>query len=69
MNAAAFAAKVRARETVAGYWVTLDAPPATERIARLGYDYVCLDGQHGLFQRRDRAHARAGAALGTRIGW
>ncbi|WP_328473175.1 aldolase/citrate lyase family protein [Actinoplanes sp. NBC_00393] len=49
MNAAAFAAKVRARETVVGYWVTLDAPPATERIARLGYDYVALDAQHGLF--------------------
>ncbi|MFC7530877.1 HpcH/HpaI aldolase/citrate lyase family protein [Actinoplanes sp. GCM10030250] len=49
MNAAAFAGKVRARETVIGYWVTLDAPPATERIARLGYDYVALDAQHGLF--------------------
>ncbi len=28
--------------------MTLDAPPATERIARAGYDYVVLDGQHGL---------------------
>ncbi|GAB3466991.1 HpcH/HpaI aldolase family protein [Actinophytocola sediminis] len=48
MTAAQFAAKLRAREPVIGYWSALDAPPATERIARLGYDYVCLDGQHGL---------------------
>jgi 4-hydroxy-2-oxoheptanedioate aldolase len=44
----AFAAKVRARERVLGYWVTLDSPMSTERIARVGYDYVALDAQHGL---------------------
>jgi 4-hydroxy-2-oxoheptanedioate aldolase len=43
----AFAARLRARERVIGYWSALDAPVATERIARLGYDYICLDGQHG----------------------
>lgn len=47
MTAAQFATRLRAREPVVGYWCALDAPPATERIARLGYDYVCLDGQHG----------------------
>lgn len=31
-----------------GYWVVMDAPVATERIARQGYDYVCIDAQHGL---------------------
>jgi 4-hydroxy-2-oxoheptanedioate aldolase len=44
----AFAAKVRARERVLGYWVTLDSPVSTERLARVGYDYVALDAQHGL---------------------
>jgi 4-hydroxy-2-oxoheptanedioate aldolase len=34
---------------VVGYWVVLDPPASTERIARLGYDYVSLDAQHGLF--------------------
>lgn len=29
--------------------MVLDCPGATERLARLGYDYLCLDGQHGLF--------------------
>jgi 4-hydroxy-2-oxoheptanedioate aldolase len=49
MNAAEFAAKVRGRHPVVGYWIVLDSPPSTERIARLGYDYVSLDAQHGLF--------------------
>ena len=26
-----------------------DSPASTERVAGVGYDYVCLDGQHGLF--------------------
>lgn len=47
MSAAEFAKKLRGRERLVGYWSVLDAPPATERIANLGYDYVCLDGQHG----------------------
>jgi 4-hydroxy-2-oxoheptanedioate aldolase len=49
VDAAQFAAKVRRRETVVGYWVVLDSPASTERLARLGYDYVSLDGQHGVF--------------------
>ncbi|MFB9375845.1 HpcH/HpaI aldolase/citrate lyase family protein [Kineococcus gynurae] len=48
----AFARRVRSRETVVGYWVVLDAPPATERIARIGYDYVAIDAQHGLLDYR-----------------
>lgn len=43
-----FAARVRARERVLGYWALLDSPVSTERIACLGYDYVALDAQHGL---------------------
>lgn len=47
-RATEFARRVRARETVVGYWVVLDSPVSTERVARVGYDYVCLDAQHGL---------------------
>jgi 4-hydroxy-2-oxoheptanedioate aldolase len=43
-----FATRIRNRERAVGYWSVLDAPAATERIARIGYDYVVLDGQHGL---------------------
>jgi len=47
-TAAEFAGRVRAGEAVVGYWVALDNPVGTERLARTGYDYVTLDLQHGL---------------------
>jgi 4-hydroxy-2-oxoheptanedioate aldolase len=52
MHAAEFAAKIRHRDVVVGYWIASDNPPATERIARLGYDFVTLDAQHGLLDYR-----------------
>ncbi len=52
MTAAEFAAKVRRQERTVGYWISSDNPPATERIARLGYECVVLDGQHGLLGYR-----------------
>ncbi|MGG5171787.1 aldolase/citrate lyase family protein [Pseudarthrobacter sp. J1738] len=68
-----FARKIRAREQVVGYWVVLDAPAATERIARLGYDYVALDAQHGLLDYSGIVHglmaidARAAAVGMVRV--
>jgi 4-hydroxy-2-oxoheptanedioate aldolase len=47
-TAAEFARRVRAGETVVGYWVVTDNPVGTERLGRTGYDYVALDLQHGL---------------------
>jgi 4-hydroxy-2-oxoheptanedioate aldolase len=49
---AEFAERVRRRRTVIGYWISAGNPAATERISRLGYDYVVLDGQHGLIDAR-----------------
>jgi 4-hydroxy-2-oxoheptanedioate aldolase len=43
-----FAQRLRSREPAIGYWVASDNPVVTERIALVGYDYVCLDLQHGL---------------------
>jgi 4-hydroxy-2-oxoheptanedioate aldolase len=51
-TAAEFARRVRARDPLLGYWVVLDAPPATERLATTGYDLVVLDAQHGLIDDR-----------------
>jgi 4-hydroxy-2-oxoheptanedioate aldolase len=48
MSAADFAARLRRREVLLGYWAVLDVPVATERLARVGFDYVVLDAQHGL---------------------
>ena len=70
MSANDFATKVRSREKLVGYWITLDVPPAAERIARLGYDYVVLDGQHGLIGYQGLMTGLlaidAGAAIGPR---
>lgn len=52
MTSKAFADRLRAQQHAVGYWVMLDAPPATERIALTGYDYVVLDAQHGLLGTR-----------------
>lgn len=51
-SAEGFAARLRAGEPTIGYWVVLDNPVGTERIARTGYDYVCIDAQHGLTDSR-----------------
>ncbi|GAA1655137.1 HpcH/HpaI aldolase family protein [Fodinicola feengrottensis] len=47
-----FADRVRAREQLVGYWIVTDNQPAAERIAGIGYDYVAVDGQHGLLDYR-----------------
>jgi 4-hydroxy-2-oxoheptanedioate aldolase len=47
-----FVARLRAREQLVGYWIVTDNQPAVERIAGLGYDYVAVDGQHGLLDYR-----------------
>lgn len=49
MTPAQFTAALRARRQLIGYWSLLDAPVAVERLARVGYDYIALDAQHGLF--------------------
>lgn len=40
--------RAQAGETLIGYWSVLDSPISTERVAMTGYDYVAIDGQHGL---------------------
>lgn len=48
-GSADFAARLRARERIVGYWIALDSPVSTERIGLLGFDYIAFDAQHGLF--------------------
>lgn len=73
-TASGFTDRLRRRERALGYWVVLDAPVATERLARLGYDYVCVDGQHGLVEysgilRALTAVDAGGASVGlVRVG-
>ncbi|MHA7956943.1 HpcH/HpaI aldolase family protein [Streptomyces sp. L500] len=48
---ATFAARLRRRERLLGYWIACDNPAGTERIAGVGYDYIGVDGQHGVMHR------------------
>ncbi|WP_063726550.1 HpcH/HpaI aldolase family protein [Streptomyces sp. RTd22] len=48
-TSAQFIAALRNREELIGYWSLLDSPIAAERLARVGYDYLAFDAQHGLF--------------------
>jgi 4-hydroxy-2-oxoheptanedioate aldolase len=58
------AQRLRDRERLVGYWVTSDNPPGTERIAAAGYDYVCLDAQHGLLDDAGLLRGVMAAELG-----
>jgi 4-hydroxy-2-oxoheptanedioate aldolase len=48
MSAHEFAARLRRRERILGYWCVLDSPVSTEWLAHVGWDYIALDMQHGL---------------------
>lgn len=65
-----FVARIRARERIIGYWLCQDSPMMAERLARGGYDYLCIDQQHGLMGARDVMNnllaIDAGGALGER---
>ena len=39
--------KLAAGQTAYGLWVTLESPTITELAAVLGYDWVCIDAEHG----------------------
>jgi 4-hydroxy-2-oxoheptanedioate aldolase len=48
-NAAAeFAVTLRSRTPLVGSWVVCDNTVGAESMAGLGYDFLCVDGQHGL---------------------
>ena len=66
------AAALRSRQALIGYWVTSDSPAIAERLASVGYDYICLDVQHGLLDYPGVLHgltavAAAGAAGIVRV--
>ncbi|MET7484552.1 aldolase/citrate lyase family protein [Streptomyces sp. NPDC005538] len=68
---AGLAERIRTRAGLVGFWIGTDNPPMTERLARLGYDYLCLDAQHGLLDDtgclRNLTAIDAGTA-GTTVG-
>lgn len=63
-----FAQRLRHREELIGYWVMLDSPFATERLAGLGYDYLAVDAQHGLLGYDGMVRALLAVHAGTTLG-
>jgi 4-hydroxy-2-oxoheptanedioate aldolase len=64
----------RRGETVLGAWCTLPDPFAAEIFGRQGYDYVCVDCQHGMIDDSSafpmvQAIAASGAAPIVRVRW
>ena len=48
MSTTDFAARLRNRQRMLGYWSVIDSPVSTEWLAHIGWDYIALDLQHGL---------------------
>ncbi len=63
-----FASRLRSREQLIGYWVSSDNPPMTERLARLGYDYLNIDVQHGMIDYQGVLHGLMAVDTGTAAG-
>lgn len=62
-----FAARLRARERIVGYWSQLPVPAVQERVARHGYDYVCMDAQHGFLDYQAILNGLIGIDSGSAI--
>jgi 4-hydroxy-2-oxoheptanedioate aldolase len=63
-----FARRLRNRETQIGYWINMDSPMSTERLARVGYDYLCIDQQHGLLGYDGLRNALLATDAGSHLG-
>ncbi|WP_026316060.1 HpcH/HpaI aldolase family protein [Actinokineospora enzanensis] len=47
-----FASALRERRRMIGTWVVTDNAIGAESLAGLGFDFLCVDGQHGLLDER-----------------
>lgn len=58
--------KLAAGKTTHGLWITLESPTITEIAVTLGYDWVCIDAEHGHLDFKEiLEHLRATANSGT----
>ena len=52
-NAAVLKAKLARDEPTYGLWVTMDSPSITEIAARMGFDWIIIDAEHGYLDMRN----------------
>jgi 2-keto-3-deoxy-L-rhamnonate aldolase RhmA len=58
--------KLARGETALGLWVTLESPSITEIAVALGYDWVCIDAEHGHLDFKEiQEHIHAARNSGT----
>lgn len=63
-----FAQALKRRTAQYGLWVTLESPSITEVAIDLGFDWVCVDMEHGPLSYRDvLEHARAATRSETAV--
>ena len=41
-----------AGESTVGGWLSLDSPLSAEQMAQVGFDWLCLDMQHGVIDSK-----------------
>ena len=56
------------RQTVSGYWISSGSPVLVERIALAGFDYVCIDMQHGLMDYEQTLNCLIATTAGGSTG-
>ncbi|MCW4456930.1 HpcH/HpaI aldolase/citrate lyase family protein [Microbacterium sp. MPKO10] len=63
-----FVSRLRRSEQLIGYWSLMDAQVAVERLARVGYDYICVDAQHGLVDYKAWLNSLMAIDAGAQLG-
>ena len=67
-NAATFKAKLNGSEPAFGIWITLESPSITEMAARMGFDWIVIDAEHGYLDMKNvMEHIRVANLTNTPI--
>jgi 2-keto-3-deoxy-L-rhamnonate aldolase RhmA len=67
-NAATFKAKLNGSEPAFGIWITLESPSITEMAARMGFDWIVIDAEHGYLDMKNvMEHVRVANLTNTPI--
>ena len=65
-NAGTFKEKLSRDEPAYGIWVTLESPSITEMAARMGFDWIVIDAEHGyLDMKNGMEHIRVANLMNT----
>jgi 4-hydroxy-2-oxoheptanedioate aldolase len=74
MTDASLLARWAGGQSALGAWLTVPSPVSAEAVARVGFDYVCTDTQHGAIDYQVAVHTIQGVLVGgaqpiVRVPW